>query len=67
MFIVFFLWGVHKGGSVDRSVQWSVDQVRRGSMDRGQCFRVTLIEASRAPNTCRGVPYNHEARNGLGC
>ena len=30
IFIVVFFWGVHKGGSMDRPVQWSVDQVCRG-------------------------------------
>ena len=30
--------GVGGGGSVDRSIQLSVDQVRRGSMDRGSVF-----------------------------
>ena len=30
IFIVVFFWGAHKGGSMDRSVQWSVDQVCRG-------------------------------------
>ena len=39
-----FIKGGPLEGSVDQSIQWSVDQVRRGVHGLGgQCFRVTPL------------------------
>ena len=49
---------------MDRSVEWFVDQVRRGVHGPEVSVVGSPLSKIHVPsNTCHGVPYNHEARN----